>query len=577
MVKEIQSLAEFQQEIKGPGLVVVDFFTTWCGPCKQIAPFIDQLAAKYPEVKFIKVDIEKNEDIAAPLRIQSIPTFHFMVKGALVQEMKGGNPNTLEENVIKYKVDVNPFKGSGNTLSGSSDPNVPALSAREARLKAFGALEGPHMKPAAQPAPQANHTDADDEDEALARALALSMAEDTRSKGPSPSTAITSAAASAKSSATASSAGVSQAQQKQDDADYAAAAAELDLQETGPVEHFQEAPGQKWEEEMVPVPVNEDLLAQLLDMGFPDVRARKSLVHGGSLEGAMNWLAEHQDDADIDQPYMVRKSDTLPKPPLSEEEKARRVAAIKDKVVQRKAERVKQEKAEEIKREKERRERGQKIDETLEERQKLQRKREAEKMKKEKQVRTILRFNGTAFTVAKSTLITVKCSALVPALTYVVCSWGFTQDQERERQRLRAEIAADKERRKANKGVLPSVLGVDGYNPSIIQYDVPSSASTPAAAAAPSAVPAKRVSESVSPSPSASASAAPVASSKPPAKKAATSASTASNASPQTAEQKVDGAIQTLLRYRTGGDGGQALKLLLTFVKNVAENPTELK
>lgn len=382
MVKEIQSLAEFQQETKGPGLVVVDFFTTWCGPCKQIAPFIDSLASKYPEVKFIKVDIEKNEDIAGPLRIQSIPTFHFMVRGAVVDEMKGANPNTLEEKVIKYKVDVNPFKGAGNTLSGgSSDPNMPALNAREARLKAFGALEGPHVKPAAK---ESKHVDQDEEDEALARALELSLAENG-SKGPSPA-AVPSAASPVRS--TPAPAAVSQAQQKQDDADYAAAAAELELQESsGPVEHFQEAPGQQWEEEMVPVPVNEELLAQLLDMGFPDVRARKSLVHGGSLEGAMAWIDEHQDDADIDQPYMVRKSDTLPKPPLSEEEKAKRVAAIKDKVKERKAERARQEKAEEIKREKERRERGQKIDETLEERQKLARKREAEKMKKEKQVR----------------------------------------------------------------------------------------------------------------------------------------------------------------------------------------------
>lgn len=69
MVKEITSLAEFEREISGPGLVVVDFFTTWyrylfrskyspftspsirCGPCKQIAPFIEGLQAKYPDVK----------------------------------------------------------------------------------------------------------------------------------------------------------------------------------------------------------------------------------------------------------------------------------------------------------------------------------------------------------------------------------------------------------------------------------------------------------------------------------------------------------------------------------------------
>ncbi len=400
MVKEIQSLGEFEQETKGPGLVVVDFFTTWCGPCKQIAPFIDTLAAKYPEVKFIKVDIEKNEDIAAPLRISSIPTFHFMVKGSLVDEMKGADPRVLEQKVTQYKVDVNPFKGAGNTLaSPDADPNVPALSAREARLKAFAALEGPQKKPvpAANAKPSANDAGNDDEDEALAKALALSIA-DSKPSG--------SAAASAQKAAAPA---VSQQQQKLDDADYAAAAAELDAQDdNAPVQHFQEAPGQEWEEEMVPVPVNADLLAQLLEMGFEDVRARKGLVHGGSLEGAMSWLADHQDDADIDQPYMVKKSDTLPKPPLSEEEKAKRVQAIKDKVKERKAERARAEKADEIRKEKERRERGQKIDETLEERQRLARKREAEKMKKEKDV------SKTGLFVALS-LVSTSCARIFRA------------------------------------------------------------------------------------------------------------------------------------------------------------------
>ena len=119
--------------------------------------------------------------------------------------------------------------------------------------------------------------------------------------------------------------------------------------------------------------------------------------------------------------------------------------------------------------------------------------------------------------------------------------------------------------------MLPSVLGVDGYNPSIIQYDVPATGSAAAApaAVAPASVPAKRVNEgSVSPTPVAAAKV-------PPTKKATTSSTAAPSA--QTPAERIDSAIQTLLRYRTGGDGGAALKLLLTFVRNVAENPTELK
>lgn len=380
MVKEINGVAEYEQEISGPGLVVVDFFTTWCGPCKAVAPFIEQLVVKYPEVKFIKVDIEKNEDIAAPLGISSIPTFYFFVRGQKVDEMKGADPRGLEDKVARHKVDVDPFKGSGYKLSAGND-DAPAMSAREARLKAFAAMEGPKKAaaaPAPAPAPAASAgasgesglglTDGDvDEDEALAKAMKLSMAEGS-AEGKT-----TEIKTGGDGEATAE--------------ELAAAEAELDAEEAAkPLQHYQEAPGQEWEEEMVPVPVNEELLSQMLEMGFVDVRARKALVHGGSLEGAMAWIDQHQDDPDIDQPYMVKKSDTITKPPLTEEEKREKAAAIQERIKQRRQERAQQEKAEAIKREKERRERGQKMEGVMEERQRIQRKREQEKIKREKMV-----------------------------------------------------------------------------------------------------------------------------------------------------------------------------------------------
>ena len=83
---------------------------------------------------------------------------------------------------------------------------------------------------------------------------------------------------------------------------------------------------------------------------------------------------------------MVRKADTLPKPQLTEEEKAARMQAIKDRVKQRREEKERIEKAEAIKREKERRERDQKMAETQEERQRMLRKREAERQAREKKV-----------------------------------------------------------------------------------------------------------------------------------------------------------------------------------------------
>lgn len=179
--------------------------------------------------------------------------------------------------------------------------------------------------------------------------------------------------------------------QTQDAEDHAAAelelAAAIEAENEVQPEYHMKQEGSEWEEEMVPVPVNQDLLTQLLDMGFSDTRARKGLVHGGSLEGALGWLGEHEDDPDIDQPYMVKKSDTIPKPPMSAEEKAKKLEDMKNKIKQRREEKAKAEKSEEIRREKERRERGQKMDETIEERQRLMRKREAERLKREKEVR----------------------------------------------------------------------------------------------------------------------------------------------------------------------------------------------
>lgn len=156
---------------------------------------------------------------------------------------------------------------------------------------------------------------------------------------------------------------------------------------------------------------------------------------------------------------------------------------------------------------------------------------------------------------------------------------SLLQDANKERLRLRAEIARDKEMRRLNKGVLPSVLGVDGYNPSIIQYDVPAEA-VPAAQqqVSDSSVPAKRAPTESSSVPAAkkvpsTASEAPAPVRKPTVQSAAAVAAAES----MTPAQKIDAAIATISRYRSGGDGGAALKLLLTFVKNIVDNPTEPK
>lgn len=353
MVKEIHGLAEFERELKYPGLVVVDFFTTWCGPCKMIAPFIESLSHKYPEVKFLKVDIEQNEDIAAPRRISSIPTFHFIVNGRVVDELKGANQGAIEQKVLQYKVNMDPFGGSqGHKLAPSSG----AVDPREARLRALG--------------------------------LSTSSAQPTKSEGkpaanPVPAPTVDQATVFKK------------AQEAADLAAAEKAVAELEAKANElTIIHDNVSPDG---EELVPLPVDEEILSQLLDMGFTDERSRKSIYHGKTLEGALGWLDEHQDDADIDQPYLVKKSDTLPKPKMTEAEKQQKIEEVKLKIQQRREEQAKKEKEDEIRREKERRERGQKMEEVREEREKMMRKIELEKQKKEKLVRYLFAFQETSY------------------------------------------------------------------------------------------------------------------------------------------------------------------------------------
>ncbi|GFR84269.1 thioredoxin [Elysia marginata] len=85
-------------------LVVVDFFATWCGPCKVIAPQLEAWAEEYQgQVLFIKVDVDENEETAEAAEVSAMPTFHFYKDGQKVAEAVGANKSLIEEKIKEFK------------------------------------------------------------------------------------------------------------------------------------------------------------------------------------------------------------------------------------------------------------------------------------------------------------------------------------------------------------------------------------------------------------------------------------------------------------------------------------------
>ncbi len=73
--------------------VVIDFYATWCGPCKALAPLIERLATDYEgRLKVLKVDVDKNQALANAARIQSIPTLFFIDINGNIERVVGGMP-----------------------------------------------------------------------------------------------------------------------------------------------------------------------------------------------------------------------------------------------------------------------------------------------------------------------------------------------------------------------------------------------------------------------------------------------------------------------------------------------------
>ncbi|KIP03198.1 hypothetical protein PHLGIDRAFT_77970 [Phlebiopsis gigantea 11061_1 CR5-6] len=100
MVKAISELAEFQQIIGQDKAVVIDFWATWCGPCKVISPIFERFEAQFPSLEFYKVDVDQAEAISQEVGVRAMPTFIAFKNGQKIGEVVGANPQALNVSCI---------------------------------------------------------------------------------------------------------------------------------------------------------------------------------------------------------------------------------------------------------------------------------------------------------------------------------------------------------------------------------------------------------------------------------------------------------------------------------------------
>ena len=72
--------------------VLLDFWASWCGPCRMVSPVVDEIAAEHPEIKVGKINVDEQTELAAAFRVMSIPTLVVMKEGKIVNRAMGARP-----------------------------------------------------------------------------------------------------------------------------------------------------------------------------------------------------------------------------------------------------------------------------------------------------------------------------------------------------------------------------------------------------------------------------------------------------------------------------------------------------
>ena len=101
---KVASNDNFAELLQCEKLVIVDFWATWCGPCRMLSPILDEVEEEMSEkIQVVKVNVDDADEVAAQYRIMSIPTLLFIKNGEIVEKTVGAMP----KNVLVDKINAN--------------------------------------------------------------------------------------------------------------------------------------------------------------------------------------------------------------------------------------------------------------------------------------------------------------------------------------------------------------------------------------------------------------------------------------------------------------------------------------